>query len=376
MSDKDSVQPHDAGIRPGKAVLYVGCCVLFLSLGYLLSLLLVSYSAPRLEIDPADLALGNAPCGNVIHRTIAVHNAGRSTLRLLDIRSSCTCTTTKISSATVAAKESVDIELEIRVPFAPKATTETLYFHTNETRNPSPEFTIDLQAQPVILPAPEMADFGEIASGTLPKRIQIACKRGEFLSAAAFNTMTVETAVPYLTVESVLGDDLATVNLTLSKSLPLGVLSTEIVVRFSQPEPSLWRIPVHARLVGDYQARPDSLFLDAGPDGQPVSASCSLAGTGPDTAISIKPLSKKLDRIINLVIEDAPREKRLVASLKAGAPKSLVKDAVFLGIEGRDGGEQILAIPVVAVVQFPQKESVASLEGLPQERGSANSVTR
>lgn len=99
-------------------------CLLLLVLGA------VAMATPELTVEDPDYDFGTIGLGYMVKHTFVLQNTGDEQMEIVYVRASCGCTTTELSTTSLAPGESVPLEVLV---LADHGTTKgvTIYVHTN-----------------------------------------------------------------------------------------------------------------------------------------------------------------------------------------------------------------------------------------------------
>ena len=101
----------------------------------MLTVLLTAVAAtagPIIEVDNADYDFGKHPSASAVTHDFIISNVGDATLSILDVRTSCGCTTTALSKSELAPGESVELEVTVGLTNFSGRTNQFIYVSSND----------------------------------------------------------------------------------------------------------------------------------------------------------------------------------------------------------------------------------------------------
>jgi len=123
-------------------------------LAFVLPLLLCSISFamgttpdPKIYVTPEAWALGQIPPQTTHSKVIGVYNLGGAPLKIQNVRTSCGCTTTQISTKEILSRQSATLEVSFFSGSFKGVNTKRVYITSNDPKTPT--FTFVLSAEVV-----------------------------------------------------------------------------------------------------------------------------------------------------------------------------------------------------------------------------------
>jgi rhodanese-related sulfurtransferase len=131
----------------------------------LLAVLLTAVAAtagPIIEVDNADYDFGKHPSASAVTHDFIISNVGDAPLSILDIRTSCGCTTTALSKSELAPGESVELEVTVDLTNFSGRTNQLIYVSSNDLTSRKLTLRITgevFPAQPYHITAKDLGDL-------------------------------------------------------------------------------------------------------------------------------------------------------------------------------------------------------------------------
>lgn len=123
---------------------------------------------PSLHVDPAAVDLGEARAGTLLTHTFTLTNTGESLLRIHNIRTSCGCTASHISTRELPAGATATLTASLNLAGRSGPQSETIRIQSNDPANPNLTLTLNATAIPRVSVTPRTLNFQNISPDTPP----------------------------------------------------------------------------------------------------------------------------------------------------------------------------------------------------------------
>ncbi|HUT87508.1 MAG TPA: DUF1573 domain-containing protein [Candidatus Heimdallarchaeota archaeon] len=97
-----------------------------------LSIAVAATAAPIIEVDNADYDFGKLAGAPAVTHHFIISNVGDEPLSILDVRTSCGCTTTALSKSDLAPGESVELEVTVDLTSFSGHISQAIYVSSND----------------------------------------------------------------------------------------------------------------------------------------------------------------------------------------------------------------------------------------------------
>jgi hypothetical protein len=235
---------------------------------------------PRITFDRMSYDFGVIDDGKVVDTAFKFTNTGNAPLDITDSKGSCSCTAPKLERTTYQPGESG----VIRVTYNPHGRRGLQHTKVTVASNDAsrPSVTLELQAdiKPQLMLDPSIANIGEMPMGkgsTISVAITSRCKR----------LMPMQATPSLASLASTLGETQEVlengemvwktpVEISLLPTAGVGQMSGQITVRTNDPDRT-FNIPVIGAVLGDIDARPARVQLNAVAPNAPLSTQIRLS---------------------------------------------------------------------------------------------------
>ena len=100
-----------------------------------LSIAVAATGAPMIHVDASNYDFGKLAGAPVVTHNFIISNVGDATLSILDVRTSCGCTTTALSKSNLAPGESVELEVTVDLTNFSGHVSQAIYVSSNDRIN-------------------------------------------------------------------------------------------------------------------------------------------------------------------------------------------------------------------------------------------------
>lgn len=213
-----------------------------------------------LQVNERTHHFGEAFGGQELKHIFTFTNTGTDPVQIIEVQSSCNCTTAFLSDKNIASGQDGQIEVTLKVPSKNEKVEERVLLHTNSTRQPTIEFSIAANALLPLVPIPEQIALGRFSPDTF--------KAKTFILRQAFDRhvqiLSVTTDSDYFAIEN--ETDPATGNLSgaihVKPGIPIGAFSHLLKVDFVlDDQKGAMTIPILGEVLGDFNVFPRHLFF-------------------------------------------------------------------------------------------------------------------
>lgn len=112
----------------------------------------IASSQPRLFIDKTTLNLGTVYQGGVVNTTIPIKNIGNTPLKIIDISTSCGCTTVKQPQKELPPAGSTKLEVAFNSTGFDGVLTKEVFIRSNDATSPSAVVTLNITVKTDLQP--------------------------------------------------------------------------------------------------------------------------------------------------------------------------------------------------------------------------------
>jgi len=107
----------------------------FFALLTVLSIAVAATAAPMIHVDAPDYDFGRLAGARAVTHAFIISNVGDEPLSILDLRTSCACTTTALSKSNLAPGESVELEVTVDLTNFSGHISQAIYVSSNDLIN-------------------------------------------------------------------------------------------------------------------------------------------------------------------------------------------------------------------------------------------------
>lgn len=270
---------------------------------------------PRIEVEPADLDLGDLPEGAVAEFVYTIRNTGQAPLEISNIKATCGCTDVEMKKTLLAPGEASELKGAFDSFHRLGRQVKTINFKTNDPRHKSMALKFKAFVYQEIVVEPTYLMMKTVLSQVgAEKRVRIRAWTDPPLEIKTIQVIDenqpVEVKVLSRTVDLREDDAASTgpltvieLGVTVPKGAPITILNGKIKLETNNKvSPTLW-IPFQGRISGDVYAKPTRVHFGAASPGATltkvvtVSSSShqpfSLDGVEPGKlGVQMKPLTE------------------------------------------------------------------------------------
>ncbi|MDE0043304.1 MAG: DUF1573 domain-containing protein, partial [Candidatus Poribacteria bacterium] len=302
-----------------------------------------------LQVTERNHHFGTVLGGQELKHIFVFTNTGTEPVQIIEVQSSCNCTTAFLSDKNIAPGQDGQIEVTLKVPSKNEKVEERVLLHTNSTRQPTIEFSIAANALLPLVPIPEQIALGRFSPDTF--------KAKTFILRQAFDRhvqiLSVTTDSDYFAIEN--ETDPATGNLSgaihVKPGIPIGAFSHLLKVDFVlDGQNGAMTIPILGEVLGDFNVFPRHLFFGIVRPGTTNQKSLTLSQLG-DVPLEIRRINADSEHIkTELVTLDAGAKYEIKVSIdSAGAPEGDFGDTLV--VQTNSPNQPRIEVPVYAKVR-------------------------
>lgn len=210
---------------------------------------------PKIVVDDAVFNFSTVNEGEVVRHSFRVSNAGDSVLDIRDISADCGCVVAAQNKFLINPGEFADINVEFNTTGFYGRKVKTLRLFTNDTENTTMLLSLKGFIKREAVANPPSVFFGDVKIGTGASQVVSVNLKSDVTIKDVYShsqfislNKTKDYADGNVQVPSI--------DVTLSKSTPIGVFRDNVFVRTTSDKQPIVTIPVFARVVGSVQVDP------------------------------------------------------------------------------------------------------------------------
>lgn len=297
---------------------------------------------------------GKVEQGEQVHRLFHFTNQGSRDLRIEAVKTSCGCTAAVLSSEVIPPGQEGTISATFDTSKFFGEKVKTISVHTNDPLQPVTTLTLQGEVEVEIAAEPAQLYLGRVRRGAG------ATHTVELLYDAkkqiAFTNITAES--PFISVRS---EDIEKdqkkgkkLFVTLNKDVPLGRVSTEVVVTTtSQKRPTL-SIPVFGNIEGDLVVQPPQASFGVVRKGDSKEYDISIKSRAPNPVRLVRTQSSTPTVIAKIDTAKDGEEYRLTLKVNPDGDPGQIRGEVQVFTD--HPVEKVITIPLYGMLVDPQAE--------------------
>lgn len=216
---------------------------------------------PKIRLDSQIYDFGQVEPRKQIEHTFQFENAGQNTLKIKEMKSSCSCTATLLSKDIISPKEKGQIKIAYNVPNARGKVVENIEVYFTGFNAPV-VLTLTGTVSMSIVCSPDKIYFSRVRHGESPERsFKILGTGGNSLQIEKVTTSSEFLETQVLTALDSYDLISHTIKARLSPHTPKGNLAETVTVYTNISKRPTITIPVEAIVVGRIQIWPEKIFL-------------------------------------------------------------------------------------------------------------------
>ena len=313
----------------------------------------VEENGPKIEFDETEFDFGKAEEGEDVEHVFTFRNVGDKPLSIHKVLTSCKCTGALTTSGEVPPGGQGEIKVTFRTQGFQGAVEKSLAVECNDPENDRVRISIKGEVSSEVTVEPRYLNWGTVNRQDLPELLKLKIKLRDGKDLEILEVLSEsESVILNREKESKNG---AVYSVALSETLPTGRLIGRIAVKTNSEKMPQLQVPFYALIQGNLKVSPQLLSLGKVRPGNPVTKHVTLKKTGGKdfTVDRVKVTAEEIKTEIVTVREG--EQVRINVVYDPGS-RTMGSIAERLTIFVRDGGEEILEVPVYGTIKEEEKE--------------------
>lgn len=315
----------------------------------------VAFIGPRLHFDAPVFDFGQVEQGEKVTHAFRFTNQGNQALQVQSVKTSCGCT------AAVIAEDSIPPGTEgtIQATFDTKRfaghKAKNIRVHTNDPLSPVTTLTLQGEITAEVQVQPAQVYMGRLRRGVATTRtVTVLYDKNK-----PFEITDITHGNPAISVQA---EDLRldgrpgkTLQVSVSKTAPLGRLDDTITITTTSPKKPTISIPIFGSVEGDVSVSPSQVSFGVVRQGVGKTLTVRIKNRSAQP-LGITQVQSSLDTVIPEIAEITPgKEFELHLHVAADTGPGKIRGSIELLTDHPE--EQHLTIPVFGIVAAPQQAS-------------------